>query len=89
MLAPRGVIAVHDTGTVPRALLPPRHWALQTREGWVDDEYEVMSGERAFVNWVLESHPDFSQVHLHSVRTSRCGLTLLQRSAPLPRPAAG
>jgi hypothetical protein len=52
----------------------------------MDDEREVMPGERAFMNWLLDEHPEFSQVHLHSQRTVRCGITVLQRSAPLPRP---
>jgi hypothetical protein len=54
--------------------------------GWVGDEFEVRSGERAFVNWLLDEHPEFSQVHLHSERTPRCGITLLQRAACLARP---
>lgn len=86
LMSSDAILAVHDTGTVPRALLPSRHWAHAKSDGWVSDEYEVMSEERAFVNWVLRTHPGFSQIHLHSKYTSRCGLTLLQRSAPLPRP---
>jgi hypothetical protein len=31
-------------------------------------------------------HPGFSQIHLHSRNTLRCGITLLQRSEPLARP---
>jgi len=87
MMAPDAVLAVHDTGTMPRALLESAgHWALWHADGWVDDAWEVAPGERAFVNWVLEKHPGFSQLHLHSRRTLRCGITLLQRSGPLPRP---
>lgn len=89
LLAPNAIVAIHDTGTVPRTLFPPWHWLLDTREGWVGDEYEGQPDERAFVNWLLEYHSEFSQVHLHSRRTIRCGLTFLQRSAPLARPAAG
>ena len=89
MMAPNAILAIHDTGTVPRRLLEAMdHWALHIEEGWMEDEYEVQSGERAFVNWVLESHPEFAQLHLHSKRTMRCGITLLQRAAPLARPAA-
>lgn len=86
LLSAQAILAVHDTGTVPRALLPPRHWAHHKSDGWLADEYEVMSDERAFANWVLETYPEFSQLHLHSTRTIRCGVTLLQRSPPLPRP---
>jgi hypothetical protein len=45
----------------------------------------VFPDERAFVNWLLDEHPEFSQVHFHSRRTTRCGITVLQRSEPLPR----
>jgi hypothetical protein len=86
LMASDAILAIHDTGTVPRRLLEPQHWALSMREGWIGDEYEVRSGERAFVNWLLETHPEFSQIHLHSQRTARCGLTLMQRAAPLARP---
>jgi predicted O-methyltransferase YrrM len=88
LMRPDAILAVHDTGTLPRELLAPlNHWALSLPERWVDGECEVMPGERAFVNWVLDEHPGFAQIHLHSRNTLRCGITLLQRSAPLARPA--
>lgn len=86
LMSPNAILAVHDTGTVPRALVPEGHWWLASHEGWVGGEREVLPAERAFVNWLLETQPDFSQLHLHSRRVLRLGLTLLQRSAPLPRP---
>jgi predicted O-methyltransferase YrrM len=86
LMTPAAMVAVHDTGTIARHLVPAGHWTLDVTERWVGDEYEHQPGERAFVNWVLESHPEFAQVHLHSQRAFRHGLTLLQRSAPLPRP---
>jgi hypothetical protein len=82
------VLAVHDTGTVPRELFPPWHWLLRTEENWVGGEYEGQPGERAFVNWVLDEHRGFAQIHLHSRRTIRCGITLLQRTTRLDRSAA-
>ena len=85
MLAPRAILAVHDTGTVPRWLFPDWHPLLRTTEGWVGDEYEGRPGERAFVNWLLAEHPGYAQLHLHSDRTVRCGITLVQRSAALAR----
>lgn len=84
--SPAAVVAVHDTGTFPRPLIPEGHWWHRSDEGWVGDEREVMPDERAFMNWLLDEHPGFSQIHLHSTRTKRYGITLLQRSAPLPRP---
>jgi predicted O-methyltransferase YrrM len=78
MLSPRAIIAVHDTGTWPRRFVPAGHWWLGTDDGWIGDEREVMPGERAFVNWLLDEHPQFAQLHVHSTRTARYGLTLLQ-----------
>jgi predicted O-methyltransferase YrrM len=88
LMARDAILAVHDTGTVPRRFVRAGHYWLDSEVGWIADEREVMPGERAFLNWVLEEHPEFSQVHFHSSRTVRCGITLLQRSAPLPRPPA-
>jgi predicted O-methyltransferase YrrM len=86
LMATNAILAVHDTGTVPRRFVSPGHYWLESDEGWIGDEREVMPGERAFLNWLFEEHPEFSQVHFHSRQTVRCGVTLLQRSAPLPRP---
>lgn len=86
LMAPDALLAVHDTGTVPRRFVASDHYWLDSEAGWIDDEREVMPGERAFLNWLLEEHPEFSQVHFHSRRTVRCGITVLQRSALLPRP---
>jgi predicted O-methyltransferase YrrM len=85
MLAPDALIGVHDTGTVPRELFPDWHWLLRTEQNWVDGEYEGQPGERAFMNWLLDNHSDFSQIHLGSRRTIRCGVSLVQRSSRLPR----
>jgi predicted O-methyltransferase YrrM len=86
LMAPDAILAVHDTGTVPRSFVRSDHYWRSSEAGWIGDEREVMPGERAFLNWLLEEHPSFSQVHFHSRETVRCGITLLQRSAPLPRP---
>ena len=85
-MAPDALLAIHDTGTVPRNLFPAGHALLDTKENWIGDEYEGEPGERAFVNWLLDERPRFEQIHLHSRATVRCGITLVQRSAPLPRP---
>jgi predicted O-methyltransferase YrrM len=89
LMTPDAILAIHDTGTVPRELFPTWHWLLDSQEDWVGDEYEGQPGERAFVNWLLDRHPEFSQIHFHSRRTIRCGITLVQRSAPLARPNGG
>ncbi|HKP92116.1 MAG TPA: class I SAM-dependent methyltransferase [Thermoleophilaceae bacterium] len=88
MLAPGAVVAIHDTGTVARRWTPDSLQRQIPPERWIGDSYEHQPGERAFVNWVLDEHPEFAQIHLHTDRTPRAGLTLLQRSGPLPRPAA-
>ncbi len=88
LMAPTAILAVHDTGTIQRDLFPAGHFTFETSERWVADEYEHQPDERAFVNWVLERHPEFAQVHVHSRRAFHHGLSLLQRSAPLERPAA-
>jgi predicted O-methyltransferase YrrM len=84
LMSPDAILAIHDTGTVPRALVPSRHW-LGSPEGWVGNEREVVPDERAFVNWLLDQHPEFAQIHFHSSRTLRCGITLVQRATSLAR----
>jgi hypothetical protein len=84
-MAPNAILAVQDTGTIPRRFLPPDHYWYENPIGWIDDEREVFPAERAFLNWLLDEHPEFSPVHFHPRRTKRCGITVLQRSGPLPR----
>lgn len=87
-LAPDAILAVHDTGTIARSSMTPRQiedadrvWRRQ----WIDREsFEHQPGERATVNWLRDEHPEFAQLHLHTGRVVRWGLTLLQRSARLP-----
>jgi len=86
VLAPDAIVAVHDTGTLPRRFFPDGHPYLEQRDRWVDDEYEGEPGERAFVNWILDEHPEFAQLHLHSRRVHRAGITVLQRTFRLKRP---
>ena len=85
LMAPDAILAVHDTGTIPRRFVRSNHYFQESTVGWIGDEREVAPDERAFMNWLLDEHPEFSQVHFHSRRTVRCGITVLQRSAPLPR----
>lgn len=87
LMAPRAILAVHDTGAIPRAFVLDGDPTLALTEQWAGDEFEHQPDERAFVNWLLEAHSDFSQIHIHSRRAYRHGITLLQRSAVLDRPA--
>lgn len=67
----------------------PEHlaWAADHPEGWLSaEEYAPWDEERRFVNWLRDSLPELSQLHLHSDRTLRHGLTLLQASARLATP---
>jgi predicted O-methyltransferase YrrM len=85
-LAPRAILAIHDTGTWGRAHMRPEHlaWAADRPDGWLSaEEYVPWNEERRFVNWLLDAHPELSQLHLHSDRTLRHGLTLLQAGGRL------
>jgi predicted O-methyltransferase YrrM len=88
LLSSHAIVAVHDTGTVSRRFMEDWREEIQRTERWIGDDYEPQPAERAFVNWVREAHPDFAQIHLHTDRVPRFGVTLLQRSGPLPRPPA-
>jgi predicted O-methyltransferase YrrM len=85
-LAPGAVLAVHDTGTWRRACMRQEHlaWAAERPSGWLSaEEYVPWDEERRFVNWLRDTHPELSQLHLHSDRTLRHGLTLMQASGRL------
>jgi predicted O-methyltransferase YrrM len=86
LLSSDAIIVIHDTGGIHRSIMPPEHWTRDIPERWVGDWFEHQPDERAFVNWLLESYAEFSQIHLHSHRVFRHGMTLLQRTAALPRP---
>ncbi|HEV2768560.1 MAG TPA: class I SAM-dependent methyltransferase [Solirubrobacteraceae bacterium] len=91
LLADDAIVVVHDTGAWPAHLvagMPPHaRFAAQTPEGWVTaDEFVHQPDERAFVNWLRDVHPEFAQIHLHSSRVIRHGLTVLQRSRRLATP---
>ncbi|HRC86907.1 MAG TPA: class I SAM-dependent methyltransferase [Thermoanaerobaculia bacterium] len=91
-LAPGAVIAVHDTGVWQRSTMRPSHHerARERPAGWFDaEQYQPWPEERQFVNWLRQAHPELAQLHLHSERTVRHGLTLLQRSEALPIAAPG
>lgn len=85
-LSPDSVVAVHDTGIWNRAHFSAIHEAF-VREmpgEWLDNEnYAHQPGERAFIDWVTTTYPDFSALHFHSTGTLRHGFTLLQRRRAL------
>ncbi len=81
------IIVVHDTGTWHPSMIYHQDWAARYPERRVSDqEYLHEPDERAFVNWVRETYPEYAQIHLHTTRVLRHGLTLLQRSRRLSVP---
>jgi predicted O-methyltransferase YrrM len=85
LMAEDAILAIHDTGTFHRAVVPIE-WNVDPDTPRAGEGYEHQPEERAFANWLLEVHSEFSQVHLHSRYAIRHGITLLQRSRPLTRP---
>jgi len=86
LLAPRALVAIHDTGTYKRSSLTGPFAGLgDTYPGnWTsEDEYAHQLDERRFVNWIGETRPQYGQIHFHSHRTRRHGMTLLQAGGPL------
>ncbi len=85
-LAPDAMIAVHDTGVWNRAHFCTIHetFAREMPGQWLDSEtYAHQPGERAFIDWISATHPDFVALHFHSTRTLRHGFSLLQRRRAL------
>jgi predicted O-methyltransferase YrrM len=88
LLAPRAVVAVHDTGAWTREAvnLAPQavQYAAANPSYWLSTgDFAHRPDEREFVNWIRETRPDFGQLQLHSRATLRHGLTLLQAGGPL------
>lgn len=80
-LAPGALIAIHDTGTwAPDYLQEPHHEFIRDGQCDTTESGAIIHqpGERDFVEWVLKEHSHFQAIHLHSHRTLRHGLTLLQ-----------
>ncbi|MGI8604617.1 MAG: O-methyltransferase [Verrucomicrobiales bacterium] len=89
-LSPMAIIAVHDTGLWHRAYFLAKHhaYAAGKEERWLSkDLYQAQIDERHFVNWIMDDHPEFAQIHFHTTDVLRHGLTLLQRHQRLPTQA--
>jgi predicted O-methyltransferase YrrM len=87
-LSETAIVAVHDTGVWHRRFLKDEHRAFISsnmgRGRWIDAErYQQAVSERLFVNALLRTCPEYSQVHFHSGYALRNGITLLQKAAPL------
>lgn len=83
-LSDRAMIAIHDTGIWNPAFLKDVHRdfvkEMPTRETSGGNIIH-QPGERDFVEWIRKIHPEFQAIHLHSDRTLRHGLTLLQKTS--------
>lgn len=87
-LAPQAIVAIHDTGLWSLSAKPilPASWATEDG-GWLGaDLFAHQAGERRFVNYILETYPEFSLIHFHSERVFRNGLTLIQKKKVLAMP---
>lgn len=85
-LALDGMIAVHDTGLWHRSHFSDVHhtFANEMAGEWKsEDLYAHQPGERAFIDWIVDHHPEFSVTHFHSTDTLRHGFSLLQRKRSL------
>jgi predicted O-methyltransferase YrrM len=86
-LSEDSIICIHDTGLWNKKYCLDIHRKFideQGRNHWVDDiSYAHQNDERMFVNWILDRHPAFQAVHLHSMHSLRHGLSVLQRKRHL------
>jgi len=74
-LSEKAIIAVHDTGTwVGGNVFNAEVGEMNALGQWVHRPDEVR-----FVDWIKKEYPEFQQIHLHSSRELRHGMTLLQR----------
>lgn len=83
-LSSRAMIAIHDTGVWNPKFLKDVHRdfvsEMPTRET-AGGNIIHQPGEREFVEWIRAEFPEFQAIHLHSDRTLRHGLTLLQKTS--------
>lgn len=77
-LSEKAIIAIHDTGKWP-------HNVYQFNAGMdtSDGRYSHCPDEIRFTNWLQDEHPDWQQIHFHSDRETRHGITLLQKKTRL------
>ncbi len=97
-LSKEAIIAIHDTGSWNKELahevpIFKNHIAqmrLEDSKSDINDfEFAHQPDERRFVNFIKLLHPEFQQIHLHSLNTIRHGLTILQPYKELPLKRAG
>lgn len=78
-MSDKGIIAIHDTGTwIGGNVFNADLGHLNKKGEWVHCPDEI-----DFVNWIKEKYPEWQQIHFHSSRDVRHGITLLQKSVNL------
>ena len=72
-------IVIHDTGLWNKELLQKKHRSLLPHI-----HHKELSGgiahqidERKFVNWIVESNPEFNVLHFHTLNCIRHGITII------------
>lgn len=78
LLTDEAIIAVHDTGTWCKGNVFEIEYGHDSPNGYVHCPDELK-----FVDWIKENYPDFQQIHFHSSREVRHGMTLLQKYTKL------
>jgi predicted O-methyltransferase YrrM len=86
-LSEDSIVCVHDTGAWQRQFFTSAQHEFVKQAGpeyWLNESlYLHRRDERVFLNWILETYPHFQAVHLHSTRTLRHGMSILQRKGRL------
>jgi predicted O-methyltransferase YrrM len=78
-MSEKGIIAIHDTGTWVGGNVFNAEMGHMNKKGeWVHCPDEIL-----FVNWIKEKYPEWQQIHFHSSRQVRHGITLLQKTVTL------
>lgn len=75
IMSKNGIIAVHDTGSWALGNV----WEFERGKLNKDGSWMHCPDEVDFVNWIKKEYPEYQQIHFHSSRDVRHGITLLQR----------
>lgn len=75
LLTEKAIIIIHDTGS----WCDGNVWELERGRLNPDGSWTHCPDEVDFVNWIKENYPEWQQIHLHSKRQLRHGMTLLQK----------
>jgi len=86
-LSESSIVCIHDTGAWNQNFFTAAQHDFVKQTGpecWLNGSlYLHRMDERRFVNWILATYPRFQAVHLHSTRTLRHGMSILQRKGRL------